>query len=406
MTKLKRYLALSLLLLIYGCGENPFETEPVDTVERGEIVEIISENEITLEELEATFAEFAGNSDLEINLRCGIKVYSVIYRTIDYNGSSTDASGLFVIPQKEGPFPLISLHHGTQSKRDNVGSQNALSSFDALLAGALGYVALSPDQLGLGISNLVHPYHVADVNAATVIDFIRAVKKYANDNSMNLNEKLFLTGYSQGGYTTMAVHKKMQQELRSEFTVTASAPMAGAHDLLGTAKFVVEDDNYDRPSFLAFITYAYSEVYGWNNLSQFFQHPYENLVPNLFNGSLTTEEIDGALPNKLSDLFKPQFLDGIKNGTEMLVSNKLQENSLLNWGPQAPVLIVHGDADTFVPFQNALTAKASWESNGAFSVELITIEGGTHYSSIFPAIFQTINFFEGFRETQQLAVNH
>ena len=407
---MKKSIQILFILLftqfLISCGDNPFATDPVDVIKKGEIVEIISEKEITLAELESTFSEFLGSEGVTINLRNGIKVYSAIYRTVDYNGNSTDASGLFVVPIKSGPFPLISLHHGTQSKRDNVGSINALSSFDALLAGGLGYVALSPDMLGLGYSTLVHPYHIADVNSNTVIDFIRAVKKYLVDNNVSLNEQLFLAGYSQGGYTTMAVHKKMQEGLSSEFSVTASAPMAGAHDLLGTAKFVVENDNYDRPSFLAFLTYAYSKVYGWNNLSQFFKHPYENLIPTLFNGTLTTDEIDGALPNKLSDLFNQSFLSGIKNESEEIITNALEENSLLNWAPQSPVLIVHGDADTYVPYQNALTAKASWEANGAPNVELITIHGGGHISSIIPAILQAVAWLETFRTDIPIANNY
>ncbi|MDZ7765617.1 MAG: hypothetical protein U5K00_14570 [Melioribacteraceae bacterium] len=62
------------------------------------------------------------------------------------------------------------------------------------------------------------------------------------------------------------------------------------------------------------------------------------------------------------------------------------------------MLIVHGNADTYVPYQNAVTAKANWEANGAPNVELVTIGGGTHITSIFPAMIQTIGFFEGFRK--------
>jgi pimeloyl-ACP methyl ester carboxylesterase len=403
MTKLNKLLILLLMLFFYSCGENPLENDPIETIERGEIVEIISENELSLEELQTIFDGFAGSGGVEINLRNGVKIYSVIYRTIDYQGNSTDASGVFVVPQASGSYPLMSLHHGTQSKRDNVGSQNILSSADALLAGALGYVAISADMLGLGISEIVHPYHVADVNATTVIDFIRAVKKYSSENNIDLNGQLFLAGYSQGGYTTMAVHKKMQEELFDEFSVTASVPMAGAHDLMGTARHVVENDNYDKPSFLAFITYA--EVYGWNDLSLFFREPYNNLIPTLFNGTLTTDDIDETLPNKLSELFTSSLIDSIKNGDGGVVVEKLKENSLLDWAPQAPVLIIHGNADTFVPYQNALSAKENWEANGALSVELITIEGGTHYTSILPAVFYAMSWFENFRTDVRLASN-
>jgi len=397
MIKYTKIFLLPLLILFYSCGENPFESQPVDVIERGEIVKILSENDVSQSELNLLFNEFDIPGGIEINLRNGIKVISAIYRTIDYNGNPADASGLFVIPKTQADFPLISLHHGTQSKRNNVGSQSSIYSLDALIAGALGYVALSPDMLGLGISTLVHPYHVADVNANTSIDFIRAVKKYASQNNIQLNGQLFLAGYSQGGYTTMAVHKKMQNDLSSEFTITASAPMAGAHDLVGTARYIISNNNYERPSFLAFMIYSYSQIYNLGDLSQFFQQPYQNLIPTLFNGSLTTEEIDGALPKTLSQLFNESFLNSMRDGSEQVMTNLLQQNSLLDWAPQSPVLIVHGNADTYVPYQNAITAKESWEANGAPNVELVTINGGTHTSSIIPAILTAISWFEGFR---------
>ncbi len=397
MLKYIKIFLFPILIFLNSCGENPFESQPVDVIERGEIVKILSENEVSQAELNLLFNQFNLPGGIEINLRNGIKVISAIYRTIDYNGNPVDASGLFVIPKTQDVFPLISLHHGTQSKRDNVGSQSSIYSLDALIAGALGYVAISPDMLGLGISTLVHPYHVAEVNANTSIDFIRAVKKYVSQNNIQINGQLFLAGYSQGGYTTMAVHKKMQNDLSSEFTITASAPMAGAHDLVGTARFIISNNNYERPSFLAFMIYSYSRIYNLGNLSQFFQHPYQNLIPTLFNGSLTTEEIDGALPNTLSQLFNESFLNSMRNDSEQVMTNLLQQNSLLDWAPQSPVLIIHGNADTYVPYQNAITAKESWEAKGAPNVELVTINGGTHTSSIIPAILTAIAWFEDFR---------
>ena len=44
---------------------------------------------------------------------------------------------------------------------------------------------------------------------------------------MTTTDELFLLGYSEGGYATMALHRELQQFHSDEFTVTASAPMAG-----------------------------------------------------------------------------------------------------------------------------------------------------------------------------------
>ena len=41
-----------------------------------------------------------------------------------------------------------------------------------------GYIFVESDYLGLGVSNMLHPYHLKDVTATTVIDMLRATKHF------------------------------------------------------------------------------------------------------------------------------------------------------------------------------------------------------------------------------------
>jgi dipeptidyl aminopeptidase/acylaminoacyl peptidase len=61
-----------------------------------------------------------------------------------------------------------------------------------------------------------------------------------------------------------------------------------------------------------------------------------------------------------------------------------------------PLLLIHGNADEYVPYENSTTALEAFTSRGAQNVRLITIEGGTHETSVIPAIIETINWFETF----------
>ena len=60
----------------------------------------------------------------------------------------------------------------------------------------------------------------------TVIDMLRAVKHFCNQNNfIQFNEQLFLEGYSEGGYVTMAAVKEIEENLSDEFNITMSFPM-------------------------------------------------------------------------------------------------------------------------------------------------------------------------------------
>ena len=75
------------------------------------------------------------------------------------------------------------------------------------------------------------------------------------------------------------------------------------------------------------------------------------------------------------------------------------------WAPRAPITLIHGDADTYVPYENATSARSILLLNGASSVDVVTIEGGDHGSSILPAIEYTLNWFNTFREGTLPKVN-
>jgi predicted esterase len=326
-----------------------------------------------------------------------VTLVGISYRTIDANGNFVEASGAIIFPVGAIEYPLLSYHHFTQTKRKNVASEDLLNAIDGIIAASIGYIVSEPDYLGFGVSEILHPYHHEETSASCSIDMLKATKQYCEKNKIKFNEQLFLAGYSQGGYVTMATHKELEKNFADELIVTASAPMAGAHDLYGTALKVTQTENYNRPSFLAFLAIAYNDVYGWNKLDQIFQSPYNETVLQLFDGSKTTGEIDSQLPKSVNLLFTSTFLNGLSNGEARYFVNALLDNTLLDWMPLAPITLIHGSNDQEVPYTNATITKSALLSNGAHSVDLYTIEGGTHSSSVMPAIEYTINWFNTFR---------
>lgn len=400
----RKLILILILFLLVSCSDKG--TDPLDiTYERGNLVSVQSSVSLASAFIRLAIRGFAPDISTDYLPQNDVEIISIIYKTIDPAGSLIDASGVVIIPKVSIASPLISLHHGTQSKKTSVGSVEFINAFEGIIAASIGYVASVPDYLGLGVSDMLHPYLHEETSASCSIDMLKAARQYCEENDIQLNDQLFLGGYSQGGYVTMAMHKELELNYTDQFTVTASSPMAGPHDLLGTALFITQNDRYPKPSFLSFLALAYNEVYSWNKLDEIFESPYNKTIPLLFDGSLSTREIDDSLPENTRELFRDEFVDGLQNNTVTYFRDALIENSLLDWAPRAPVTLIHGDADTYVPYQNAVSARSALLLNGASSVDLVTIEGGDHGSSILPAIEYALNWFNSFRATDLPKLN-
>ncbi len=382
------------LLVLTSCSDtNKNTTSCGPETGRGHILSVFSYGTIPADHLQQQL------NDWEIDIGMvpvnDVQVYKIVYETMDWTGAPRQASGALYIPDAETKrgFPLLSSQHGTETKRDHVASVTPLIGFDALFSASTGYVACSPDYLGMGVStDVFHPYIHASV-ADAVVDFIRAAKSFCCLNDIKLNEQLFLAGYSEGGYATMATHKTLEEQFPDEFTVTASAPMAGPYDVLGTAEEQLSKTTFPYPSYFGYVSMAYNTIYGWGRLNEIFRTPYAERLPDLFDGNHSSSEINATLTTEIDSLFQPQFLSDFKGSGETEVKAAFQENSLLDWTPKAPIHLYHGDADEAVPYANAVKAEQELKARGA-EIELITIPGASHSGGVLPSITGAKQWFD------------
>ncbi|MBI3123030.1 MAG: hypothetical protein HYZ10_01365 [Ignavibacteriales bacterium] len=383
---------LAFLFFVTSCKKDDSPVEPQITPARGQVVSSTFNGTFSIPLLQAMVSSISGGEQFKNKILYDVDYYKLVYRTVDIKGNIIVVSGAVFLPKEKNNLSLVSVQHGTQTKRINVGSVNALNATDGLIAAALGYFAVVPDYIGLGESMIVHPYHISKSSADPVIDIIRAGKEFAGKNNITLNGQIFLAGYSEGGYVTMAAQREIEQNYKSEFQLTAVAPMAGAYDLNLSAKKIFLGKTYNQPAYLAYFMVAYNDVYGWNKLDTFFNSPYAEKLPALFNGSKTTTEINSELTNDLSKLLNQNFVNGYLNGTETTLTAAFSSNSLLDWKPTAPMRLYHGDADEYVPYENSVQAKNYFLTRGV-NVELVTIPGGTHGSAALPSIVAAIEWF-------------
>ncbi|MEL7162505.1 MAG: lipase family protein, partial [Bacteroidota bacterium] len=173
---------------------------------------ICSAQEVVSAEVQTPSLEFVLEIALPISVDYDVLNYKITYTTTDAFGQPDTATGLLSLPdQNELVLPLALYNHGTVEARDKVPSvEGVLERF--LIGGFAGngFIVLAPDYLGLGDSDGIHPYLHADTEASAGRDMIIAVRKWLDEQDIAENGQLFLTGYSQGGHASMALHRELE----------------------------------------------------------------------------------------------------------------------------------------------------------------------------------------------------
>lgn len=363
-------------------------------------------------------SEFAGTP------KCGVDIYHYTYNTLGGKGEAATASAALFIPTGaastcSGTRPLLIDLHGTDTRKKlNLAD---LSEEEAQLSvayfAAQGYITIMPNYAGYDTSNLAyHPYLNADQQSQDVIDAITAGKKIlaAVSTSTKENGKLFLTGYSQGGYVSMATHRAMQAR---GMTVTASVGGAGPYALSSIVDKAFTGEPSDGSfDYLMMIIDSYqnsfadiykvpSDIYT-TTFASVLEKPvsgkfsFENLLSNDTPTLLGTDAPNYAsvAPRYQSfygtpeeSLIKSSYLieylnDVASNPCSINLAqplacspkNKLRaallKNDLRNWVPNSPMLLCGGHEDSQVYFISSQDTKAYFDANGAKTVSLLDVD--------------------------------
>ncbi|WP_420151063.1 alpha/beta hydrolase family protein, partial [Spirosoma sp.] len=168
-------------------------------------------------------------------LKYNIGAYRLVYKTKNWDGSTIQASGLLLIPDSPTPVPMISQQHGTifdeAEAPSNFGPASEAYQYSTVFSSS-GYIIACPDYIGFGASkNLIHTYEHRASLAQTSLDMLRAARELLQVNAPSKwDSRLYLAGYSEGGYATMSLYKKIQEEFPAEFNLKAVSAGAGAFD--------------------------------------------------------------------------------------------------------------------------------------------------------------------------------
>jgi len=294
----------------------------------------------------------------------GVALYRIEYTTIDAHGVQTTASGLLAWPTDVEPVGVVVFGHGTDTLKAYVPSAPTLEGEGvAGLFASGGFVLVAPDYVGLGMSTGPHPYLQASTEASVSLDLLTAARRVARTMAVSLPSSLYITGFSQGGQTALALDRAIEMDSNSPWTVIAVAPIAGPYDLAGTEFPRLVDGSAPNGSpYAAYLALSYIQSYGTAGVSDVFASPYDTQVASLFDGQHAFDDIAKALPPPRA-LFRPDFLSAVADGSDPFAW-QLRQNDTLLVAPRALVRLYYGDADTDVFPRNAQIAALAMRSVG------------------------------------------
>lgn len=285
----------------------------------------------------------------------GIKIFKISYNT-SFNDEAIVASGLVCIPTLEGDHPILSFQNGTNTCHKNAPSENISDPLFKLigLMASHGYILTIPDYLGFGDSdNMLHPYHHKESSNNVIIDLIKAAEEFVNMNEFQItfNGRIFMMGYSQGGWATLNAFKQLESKANEYHAPWAAACGAGAYDLMEMSRHVLSLEYYKDPYYLPYFIESRRQNGILNEpLSLFFNEPYSSTISDLFDGNTCNSGMDAELTHSIPELLTQNILDNFEDGNDFQnLRTELSANSAVAWNTSLKLRFYHSVGDSSVP---------------------------------------------------------
>jgi predicted esterase len=380
---LRLFFFLLLPVFFFACEKDDLEKDFVfQHVVNYEFLDSISTDDIS--------ARFGGSNLVSGFVNFDITAHKITYMTENFDGTEVEASGLVLIPIVKGSAKLTSFQHSTLAKDPNpaIDQENRAPSYlpennaeihlSAALFASNGYMISAPDYIGYGSTgDMFHPYEHAKTTATSSYDMLIAAREYAEFLEVNMRtegetevEQLHLLGYSQGGNSTMALHKYIEENHNEEFKIVRSAMGAGAYHktAVGDYIFNFEGELGFPISLYLWVMDTYDRVYLQKGLGYYLKEPFATEVSE--NGYFA---ISNTNPQ---DIFTDEFIAEVNNPNSEF-SAALADNNVHDWRAEAPIKLYHSREDALVPYFNSVDAYENLTANGSEEVLFETYEFGS-----------------------------
>jgi dienelactone hydrolase len=344
-------------------------------------------------------------------IRHDVDVYRVTYTTRDADGTEVVASGAVLIPKipkAAGKIPLMCYHRGTiipiydeytapshyDLRNDRSIYENYEMSFLAATFASAGYLVAAPDGIGYGATKgREHPYVHAPSLAQTSLDLLKAARELAARKGIEVDRRVFITGWSEGGLAGMALHKLIEDTCREEFPIAASSLLAGSYALSAMMElFCNYDEDYPEYQINYWKLRSMTRVYH-------LERPFDQVVVPPFAAALEEDVLADAPKNPRVGL-DPRFRYAYLNDSDDEMRRALRDNDRYDWRPHAPVFLHHGTRDDIVPFFCAQMAYDAMRARGG-RVKIYPYLGKDHYQPVNRYATTSLTDFAALREAHR-----
>lgn len=342
---------------------------------------------------------FAGIEQAYTPARNAVRLYRVTYPSVipERGNKPVRATGLLAIPEvAETSLPMVSYQHGTVYGKQEVPSFPEQSTETALMIAQFagqGYVLVGADYFGLGVSEEAEGYMVKASHQQAAYDLLIASRSVLA--AMKLAApKLYLAGWSQGGFVTMAFLQKLESAgVPVQAAATASAPVDIFVALSGFLDFPRANDASWVTTLFILSSFSFENYYGVPGLARSLIN---DDVYDVVRDAYERKPFEAKdIPNDLHKLirkeyFDPQFFAASAYGRLVAATEAYR------WIIKTPVRNYYGEADEVITpglGQMAMTYQRAIGA-GNTKVEAISTGETTHRGTFARAVPQWKAWFD------------
>ena len=351
--------SLFLAVALTGCGggddNSPSTPPPAASQDPGALLSGAFVNTFSAAQITQAVSDPESKVEHGVTPRYAVSSYRITYTTTDKNGAKLAASGLISVPLKAAgaASPVLGYQHATTFHDDQAPGNKVEAVEPPLVLASLGYIVVSPDYVGFGASKgQEHPYLTSAPTAHAVMDMLSAAQTWRRQNGVPDNRQLFLAGYSEGGYATMAAHRAIHQaggDLKDQ--LQAAVPGAGPYDVQQTL-----DGQLDRVRKL------------FPPLGVLLDPGRLSGAPQSVRDEVRRLLLRQMVPEDGDVRYQTLFLDRYIADDKAAIA---AEHSVhLGWAPSVPVYLFHGQGDLTVPYSASESARDTLRAAGAKDVTL------------------------------------